>query len=109
MEVGWLSFDCADPPTLARWWHALLGGVTQQDEDGDVRLDCGPVRLLFVRVPEAKMVKNRLHLDLRTSHYDAAIERAISLGAVPADDIYAGERWRVLRDPEGNEFCILRP
>lgn len=109
LEIGWLAIDCADPPALAGWWQRLLGGEVHQDDDGDVALRGGPVELLFLAVPDVKVTKNRLHLDLRTSDYDAAIERALALGAVPADDVYLGDRWRVLRDPEGNEFCIIRP
>ena len=81
------------------------------DEDGDAELSGGPLPLLFLRVPEAKApsAKNRMHLDLRAADYDAAVARALALGATPADDVYRGDRWRVLRDPEGNEFCIIRP
>ena len=57
---------------------------------------------------DPRLVKNRLHLDLRAGDYDAAVEAAIALGATPADDVYVGDDWRVLRDPEGNEFCIIR-
>jgi hypothetical protein len=60
-------------------------------------------------VPDQKRGKNRLHLDLRASAYDEAVQRAVEIGAVPAPDVYEGDRWTVLRDPEGNEFCILRP
>jgi Glyoxalase-like domain len=48
-------------------------------------------------------------LDLRVTDYDSAVVRAKALGASPADDVYAGDRWQVLRDPDGNEFCIIRP
>jgi hypothetical protein len=109
LEIGWLAIDCADPLGLAGWWQQLLGGTVEEDADGDVSLRGGPVELLFLAVPDAKTAKNRLHLDLRTSDYDAAVAHAIELGALPADEIYAGEGWRVLRDPEGNEFCIIRP
>jgi predicted enzyme related to lactoylglutathione lyase len=54
-------------------------------------------------------VKNRLHFDLHVEDFEAALARALSLGASPADDIFVGDRWRVFRDPEGNEFCIIRP
>jgi hypothetical protein len=60
-------------------------------------------------VPEAKTVKNRLHLDLRSSDLTEATTQTLALGATRADDIYDQGRWQVLRDPEGNEFCILRP
>lgn len=109
IEVGWVVIDCADPLGLAGWWQQLLGGDVREDDDGDAELRSGPVSLLFLAVPETKALKNRLHLDLRTSDYSAAIARASYLGATAADDVYVGDRWRVLRDPEGNEFCIIRP
>jgi hypothetical protein len=109
VEIGWLAIDCADPSELAGWWQQLLGGTVEEDADGDVSLRGGSVELLFLAVPDAKIVKNRLHLDLRTSDYDAAVAHAIELGALAADEIYGGEGWRVFRDPEGNEFCIIRP
>jgi predicted enzyme related to lactoylglutathione lyase len=108
-EIGWICVDCHDPGSLATWWQAVLGGETTVDDDGDVRLVGGPLPILFLGVPDAKQVKNRLHFDLHVEDYEAAIAAAIDLGAQPADDIYVGERWRVFRDPEGNEFCIIRP
>lgn len=107
--IGWICIDCLDPEQLAEWWRRFLGGSITVDDDGDVRLDVGPIPLLFLNVPELKTTKNRIHLDLRVGEYDDAITRAVALGATPADDVYIGERWRVLRDPEGNEFCIIRP
>jgi Glyoxalase-like domain len=80
VTVGWVAVDCADPPALASWWQRLLGGEVTVDDDGDVLLDAGPVPLLFMRVPEAKSVKNRLHLDLRVTDYDGAMARALALG-----------------------------
>ena len=56
-----------------------------------------------------KTVKNRLHLDLRVTDFDDAVERARALGATSATDVYDGDGWQVFRDPEGNEFCIIRP
>lgn len=94
---------------MARWWQELLGGTVSVDEDGDVRLDGDTVPLLFLRVPESKTVKNRVHLDLRVTDFDSAVARARTLGASPADDVYVGHRWQVFRDPEGNEFCLIRP
>ena len=72
----------------------------------------GPLRLLFIEVPEPKQVKNRGHLDLvptdRTR--DEEIDRVLALGATMVDDRRNadGTGWLVLADPEGNEFCILR-
>ena len=63
-------------------------------------------------VPDAKTVKNRLHLDLTTAaeDRDAEIARLLALGARRVDVGQTGEEsWTVLADPEGNEFCVVRP
>ncbi len=111
-----MAIDCANPGMLASFWERLLGGEVKIDENGDAELAGGPVRLDFLRVPDGKSVKNRLHLDLRSEDYDAAVNYALSAGATLANDVYDGTDWQVLRDPEGvlrdpegNEFCILRP
>jgi hypothetical protein len=67
--------------------------------------------LLFLRVPEGKAVKNRLHLDLRPADgtdQAAELERLLDLGATPVDIGQGDVTWHVLADPEGNEFCLLR-
>ena len=108
--IAALAVDCSDPPGLARWWSRLLGGTVEVDPDGDATLHTPEgLAIDFLRVPEAKTVENRLHLDLRTTDFDAAVEQALALGAAKADDVYDGGRWQVLRDPEGNELCLLRP
>ena len=110
--IAALGVDCADPPALARWWSRLLGGQVELDEDGDATRATPQAELFgidFFRVPEAKTVQNRLHLDLRSADLAEATAQAVALGATQADDIYDGGRWQVLRDPEGNEFCLLRP
>ena len=108
--IAALAIDCSDPPALARWWSRLLGGTVEVDADGDATLRApGGLAIDFDRVPEAKTVKNRLHLDLRSTDLAEATEQALALGATRADDVYDGGDWQVLRDPEGNEFCLLRP
>jgi hypothetical protein len=108
--IGIVAIDCADPPRLAEFWAALVGGQIELDGDGDARLrpPGGPV-LDFLRVPETKSLKNRLHLDLHTTDLAAATGQALAFGATKADDLYVGRGWQVLRDPEGNEFCLLMP
>ncbi len=105
--IGYLAVDCADPPALAGFWAALLGGEVERFPDGDARLPVpgGPV-LDFLRVPDAKTVKNRLHLDLDTTDLAEAVDQALALGATKADDVYVGSGWQILRDPEGNEFFL---
>ena len=108
--IAALAVDCHDPSGLARWWSRLLGGEVEVDDDGNATLRTpGGLASDFFRVPEAKTVKNRLHLDLRSTDLAEATAQAVALGATRADDIYDGGRWQVLRDPEGNEFCLLRP
>jgi hypothetical protein len=108
--IAALAVDCHDPSGLARWWSRLLGGEVEVDADGAATLHTpGGLAVDFARVPEAKTVKNRLHLDLRSTDLAAATDQALALGATRADDVYDGGRWQVLRDPEGNEFCLLRP
>ena len=105
--VAALAIDCAEPAELARWWSRLLGGQVEVGDDGDATLHVpGGLAIDFGRVPEAKTVKNRLHLDLRSTDLAAAVDQAVALGATRADDVYDGGRWQVLRDPEGNEFCL---
>jgi Glyoxalase-like domain len=110
--IAALVVDCAEPAALAGWWRRLLGGSVEVDDDGDATLHtlhAPGLAIDFLRVPEAKTVKNRLHLDLRSTDLAEATEQAVALGATRADDIYDGGRWQVMRDPEGNEFCLLRP
>ncbi len=65
--------------------------------------------LLFLKVPEAKTVKNRLHLDLRPDEQGAEIARLEAIGAARVDIGQSGtQSWVVMADPAGNEFCVLR-
>jgi hypothetical protein len=105
-----VAFDANDPPALAQFWAALLNGRCVVDNDGDAWVEVpGCPRLDFLRVPEPKTHKNRLHLDVTVTSLVEATEEALTLGASLADDVYDGGRWQVLRDPEGNEFCLLPP
>ncbi|HEX6257157.1 MAG TPA: VOC family protein [Euzebyales bacterium] len=139
-----LVIDCADPDRLARFWAAALGYVPPPPPDGhdswadwyrsvgvpEDEIDDGVDRLVdptgtgpsvwFQPVPEAKSVKNRLHLDLlvagrgtpiaeRRRIVDAEVERLVGLGAtiVRVVDGDVRDHYAVtLGDPEGNEFCV---
>jgi predicted enzyme related to lactoylglutathione lyase len=68
-----------------------------------------PVRLLFLKVPEGKTVKNRMHLDFQATDRAAEVARACGLGATEHTTHQDfGLTWTVLTDPEGNEFCIVQ-
>lgn len=109
-----LTIDCDDHYVLMQWWKRVLDGYDDDPLDPNHPGDpmsalvgpAGSPRLLFIPVPETKTVKNRLHLDLRSTDLAAATDQALALGATRADDVYDGGRWQVLRDPEGNEFCL---
>src|ERR1700724_2474124 len=125
-----VTFDCAEPERVARFWCEVLGYVVPPPPDGFATWDdfdralppehqgsafacidpsgAGP-RLFFQRVPEGKVVKNRLHLDVRAGTGLVGEERLAALGAVrvrllPADG--GNESCLVMQDIEGNEFCL---
>lgn len=109
-----VTFDAADPDALARFWQVITG-FTLGEEDGEVHLSPpsgSHPGLLFLRVPEGKTAKNRVHIDVMPQEgtRDQAVERALVAGARRlADHREAnGTGWVVLADPEGNEFCIER-
>lgn len=112
MGLEWeqTNVDASDPVVLGRWWQRALGWVVVEEAPDVMEIRAAPDQLpglLFVRVPEAKTVKNRLHLDFRPDDQDHEVERLLALGAIRVD-IGQGERpWVVLADPEGNEFCVL--
>ncbi|MFN8633595.1 MAG: VOC family protein [Chloroflexota bacterium] len=110
--VDWLAVDCADPARLARFWAEALDYKILDGDDPDeaaiVPKDGKGTQLLFLRVPEGKTLKNRLHLDLRPGDRDAEVARLEALGATKVDIGQGSPSWVVMADPEGNEFCILR-
>jgi hypothetical protein len=107
--------DCVEPARVAEFWRQILDyRVTQTGDDGEVEIgppDGGGPTLVFVRVPEPKSVKNRVHVDVNPSGNDQAaeLERLLALGARQIDVGQGDVTWVVLADPEGNEFCLLRP
>jgi predicted enzyme related to lactoylglutathione lyase len=109
-----ITFDCANPYELATFWSAVVGLPLDEDsKPGDEEAYLVPPEgrpgLLFIRVPEGKAAKNRVHLDLtQDSTRDAEVDRVLALGAVLVQDHRKpdGTGWAYLADPEGNEFCI---
>jgi predicted enzyme related to lactoylglutathione lyase len=117
LEIHEITFDARDPHALAAFWAALLEreirpGDMPQDDSVLVVPVPGQPGLLFLRVPEGKTAKNRIHFDLwpTSTRRDQQVERAALLGAVVVDDRRRadGTGWVVCADPEGNEFCVGR-
>jgi predicted enzyme related to lactoylglutathione lyase len=107
--------DTRDLPGLARFWSQALGWKILSEREREIVIgpdEHAPVGMCFMPVTDPKTVKNRLHLDLTTEagDRDAEIERLLALGASRVDVGQTGEEsWTVLADPEGNEFCVIRP
>lgn len=122
LDLRWVTIDTPTPQQLAPFWERLLGWERHPDLDDEsavalvdpVRGTDGPGLLLF-HSDDAKQVKNRVHLDLvprdaTATAWQDEVDRALALGAQHAGIGQQGkEPWRVLVDPEGNEFCILQP
>ncbi|MGL6235324.1 MAG: VOC family protein [Segniliparus sp.] len=109
-----VTVDCRDPARLAAFWTRALGWEEVRGDEEGVEIappDRRGASILFLAVPDAKTVKNRLHFDLRAAEGGQAgeVARLEALGARKAD-IGQGPSvsWVVLADPEGNEFCVLR-
>jgi hypothetical protein len=107
-----INVDAADPAGLGRWWADALGWkLFYESEDGDeVVVTTEDERfpgLTFFRVPDAKTVKNRVHLDFVPDDQGAEVDRLVAKGATHVNIGQGDVRWVVLADPEGNEFCVL--
>lgn len=118
-----LTVDCHDPERLAAFWCEVLDFKVIDRSEGmveigsweptveDIRARQMSPTLVFIRVPEGKTVKNRLHLDVSPIDADTEDEvtRLLGLGAVKVDVGQGpGRSWVVMADPEGNEFDVLR-
>ena len=117
--------DCRHPASLARFWAAMLdgyrvapydqaeldrlraNGIDDPEDDPTVLVEAssgGAARLWFQLVPESKVVKNRVHLDLTCADVRAEVERLTGLGA---RELARHEHWVTMADPEGNEFDLM--
>ncbi|MFJ2033928.1 VOC family protein [Streptosporangium sp. NPDC087985] len=115
IDVHFVTIDCAQPYELATFWREATGWELHPETDkaDDEVLLQGKLNILFIRVPEDKSVKNRLHLDVTGADgttRDQEVERLLGLGATVHDDLRNpdGTGWVTMLDPEGNEFCVCR-
>jgi predicted enzyme related to lactoylglutathione lyase len=110
-----IVIDAHDLPGLARFWTQALGWKVLSEREDEIVIGTdqnAPVGICFMPVTDPKTVKNRVHLDLTSSAADRnqEIDRLLALGARRVDIGQTGaESWTVLADPEGNEFCVVRP
>lgn len=117
-RIAHTTVDARDAHAQSHWWSEVLGwSQDPEDPNEPGHEECmifspdGRQRLLFIEVPEGKTIKNRLHLDLTPTDRsrDEEVDRLLSHGATMHQDLRTPEGgWATLRDPEGNEFCILR-
>jgi hypothetical protein len=103
-----VTFDCDDPLVVAGFWAAALGSDLDEESTSSRAFveapGWGGPNMWFVKVPETKSAKNRMHFDLRApGDIREEVKRLTSLGAEVLRD---GEELVVMRDPGGNEFCV---
>jgi predicted enzyme related to lactoylglutathione lyase len=112
-----LCVDCRDPHLLAHFWAEVLGYTVRPaaPEATDIAIDPDPavggMRIWFLQVPEPKVVKNRVHIDINLPDH-GEMERLQRLGArvlQPIHDPDGRVKWTIMADPEGNEFCAFVP
>jgi len=110
-----IVIDTHDLPGLAQFWTQALGWKVLSQREREIVIgtdENAPVGICFMPVTDRKTVKNRVHLDITTAaeDRDQEIERLLALGARQVGIGQTGtESWTVLADPEGNEFCVIRP
>ncbi len=114
LHLEHVAIDCDDPPTVAAFWAAALGRPIDDGASpyfasiGRGATEATPA-WLFLKVPEPKSAKNRVHVDLVADDRPAEVARLVELGATHvADKDEWGVSWAVLTDVEGNEFCLAQ-
>ena len=111
MQLKTVTFDAADPARLAAFWAEATGRKIEHSTESFAMLaaDETNVRMLFLKVPEQKTTKNRVHVDFGVPDREAEVARLVGLGATRHDThTQWGIEWTVMTDPEGNEFCVAK-
>jgi predicted enzyme related to lactoylglutathione lyase len=118
-RISHTTVDSSNAHAQSVWWGQVLGfSEDPRDPNLPGHEECmifspdGRQRVLFIEVPEGKVVKNRLHFDLSPTDCtrEEEVERLLGLGARVFADlrVEGGGGWVTMLDPEGNEFCVLR-
>ena len=113
LKIQCITFDCEDPKIPAKFWSEALDWpiIIANEEEVVVEDPSGGADLLFLRNPDKRVVKNRIHLDLRPENQDEEVKRLERLGARRIEIGQSNDprtTWVVMEDPEGNLFCVLR-
>lgn len=113
LKIQCITVDCEDPIVPAKFWSkALDWPITfSNDEEVVVEDPNGGADLLFMRNPDKRVVKNRIHLDLRPDDQELEVKRLESYGAKRVEIGQSADprtTWVVMEDPEGNLFCVLQ-
>lgn len=105
-KIWGVVIDCHDIEAGVRFWSGALGATVGNRGDPYIRLEGGssPLPILLQRVSEEKQAKSRVHLDIEADDVTAEVERLEKLGARRREQV---ERWWVMEDPCGNEFCVI--
>jgi predicted enzyme related to lactoylglutathione lyase len=114
-RIRWVQIDCTDADALSSFWSEVLG-MEPDPSEAPPAFRClqdphGGIGLCFQRVPEPKVVKNRVHVDVVVSDLERSTQLVRQLGGSvrgeAPDFDEGGWRWRTVADPEGNEFCLV--
>lgn len=120
MRLVQIAMNAQDDSALGRFWAEVLGWTISSEEPGVTNLEPeeyvypDPVAVCvdILSVPDAKTVKNRVHIDLASTsaaHHAELVARLKDLGATPLDLGQGDVPWTVMADPDGNEFCVAEP
>jgi predicted enzyme related to lactoylglutathione lyase len=115
MRIAHIAFDSSDALSLATFWAEVMGWGVSPESTSAFAVVGGPNRpagtppILINQVPEEKVAKNRMHIDLEADDLASETERLLALGARHIHDKFEYEaRWTTFVDPEGNEFCVVQ-
>ncbi len=106
--VSAMVVACTNPTLVATFWQRLLGDdIVVREEYGVVAFRAPGITFDFAKSTDKKTTTNRWHLDIASEDPENTITLALELGATIAADFGLSDGHTVLRDPEGNEFCVL--